>query len=158
MKAKIFASVVLVLLLGIGCLGCSSATNKNLKLTNENSKEANLQVNQVRKDSLKVHWETFKKDAEIAVKARERQIEDLKREFSDINKEEQKCRTALDTLEQKKNGLQERLAQINKKITTDMEHLNENDEAIKTTFEKSFVRDMNELIMGLREFCKKEEY
>ncbi|WP_452231698.1 hypothetical protein [Lacinutrix sp. MEBiC02595] len=163
MKAKLLSSAVLVFLIGIGSIGCSSTTKKNLKVANENRKDTKLTVNRVRKDSskviktiAKVDWDKFKKDAQIAVKQREIQIEDLKREISVISEEDQKCRIAIDTLEQKKNSLKGRLLQINKKFKADMEHLNENDEAIKITFEKSFVHDMNELIMSIRDFCKKE--
>ena len=103
----------------------------------------------------KVDWKKFNKDSQKAIKEREIQIEELRARILEINKEEiQKFTLALDTLEQKKNSLKERLAQIDKKLKTNMEHINESDEILKTAFERAFVHDMNELTAGIRDFWK----
>nr|WP_321227931.1 hypothetical protein [uncultured Psychroserpens sp.] len=162
MKTNMLSTLVIVFMIGIISIGCGSTSTKKSKLAKENIKEANANLNQVRKESqkelkikAKVDWEKFNKDSQKAIKEREIQIEELRARISEINKEEiQKFTLALDTLEQKKNSLKERLAQIDKKLKTNMEHINESDEILKTAFERAFVHDMNELIAGIRDFWK----
>lgn len=149
-------------MIGIISIGCGSTSTEKSKLTKENTEDANANLNQVKKESqeefkvkAKVDWKTFNKASQKAIKKQEIQIEKIKLKISKVNKEEaQKFSSALDTLEQKKNSLKQRLAQINKKIKTNMKHINESDEVIKRAFEKSFVNDMNELIIGIRDFWK----
>ncbi|MFD2914588.1 hypothetical protein [Psychroserpens luteus] len=162
MKTNMLSSLVIVFMIGIISIGCGSNSTKKSKLAKQNIKEANANLNQVRKESqeelkikAKVDWEKFNKDSQKAIKEREIQIEELRARILEINKEEkQKLTLALDTLEQKKKSLKERLAQMDKKLKTNMEHINESDEVIKIAFERAFVHDMNELIIGIRDFWK----
>jgi len=162
MKIKMLSFTIIVFISGIISIGCGTTTTKNSKLATINTKEAKEHVNQVRKESqeelnarAKVDWETFNEESQTAIKERELQIETLRLKISKINKEEaQKFTSALDTLEDKKNSLKERLAQINKNIKANMKDLNASDEVIKRAFERAFVQDMNELIAGIRNFWK----
>lgn len=156
------SSLVIVLIIVIMSIGCESTTSKNLKSAKESTEEPNVNLNKVIKESqeeikatAKVDWEKFNKDSQTAIKERQIQIEELRGEISKISKkEQQKFNSILDSLEHKNKNLKERLAQINKKIKTNIEHLNESDEVLKTAFESVFVRDMNELIAGIRDFWK----
>ncbi len=154
--------ILVVIITGLIATSCSSAAKKGLKLAKENNKETNAYLDQARKDSqekikvtAKVDWEKFNNNAQTEIEKRKIQIEKLRGEISEISKKEQQKFTAtLDTLKQKNNSLKKRLAQINKKLKANLEHINESDEVIKTAFERAFVRDMNELLAGLRDFWK----
>ncbi|TYB79505.1 hypothetical protein [Bizionia myxarmorum] len=165
MKTNMLSSLVIVLMIVIVSTGCESFTSKNLKSTKENTEEPNVNLNKVIKESqeeikatAKVDWEKFNKDSQIAIKERQIQIEELRGEISEIsNKEQQKLTSILDSLDHKNKNLKERLAQINKKLKTNMEHLNESDEVLKIAFESTFVHEMNELIAGIRDFWKNKQ-
>ncbi|WP_179338448.1 hypothetical protein [Winogradskyella ludwigii] len=139
-KANILFLVAIVILFSIRSIRCGSVTKNDTETS---------------RDSQKVSWQVFYNNAQIAIKEREFQIEELRKEIlTDRKKEEQKRITTLDSLEQKKNSLKTRLAHFNTKLKATLGSINESDKVLKTTFENAFVKDMNELLAGLRDFWK----
>ncbi|WP_405572639.1 hypothetical protein [Winogradskyella sp. Asnod2-B02-A] len=162
MKLWILALTIIGFMLGTILVSCgvSSKRNiiseqKNIKEVNNNLKLKKTNTQKQIKVTEKVDWEEFNKDAQIAIKERESQIEEIRKEILIIRKnEQQKFNTALDALEQKKNNLKKSLADINKKLKTNLNNVNESDKVLKTAFEHAFVNDMNALLVGLRDFWK----
>ena len=139
-KANILFLVAIVILFSISSIRCGSVTKNDTEIS---------------RDSQKVSWQVFYNNAQIAIKEREFQIEELRKEIlTNRKKEEQKRITTLDSLEQKKNSLKTRLAHFNTKLKATLGSINESDKVLKTTFENAFVKDMNELLAGLRDFWK----
>ena len=139
-KANILFLVAIVILFSISSIRCGSVTKNDTETS---------------RDSQKVSWQVFYNNAQVAIKEREFQIEELRKEIlTDRKKEEQKRITTLDSLEQKKNSLKTRLAHFNTKLKATLGSINESDKVLKTTFENAFVKDMNELLAGLRDFWK----
>jgi FtsZ-binding cell division protein ZapB len=139
-KANILFLVAIVILFSISSIRCGSVTKNDTEIS---------------RDSQKVSWQVFYNNAQVAIKKREFQIEELRKEIlTNRKKEEQKRITTLDSLEQKKNSLKTRLAHFNTKLKATLGSINESDKVLKTTFENAFVKDMNELLAGLRDFWK----
>ena len=139
-KANILFLVAIVILFSISSIRCGSVTKNDTEIS---------------RDFQKVSWQVFYNNAQVAIKEREFQIEELRKEIlTDRKKEQQKRITTLDSLEQKKNSLKTRLAYFNTKLKATLGSINESDKVLKTTFENAFVKDMNELLAGLRDFWK----
>ena len=162
MKLWILALTIIGFMLGTILVSCGVSSKRNIISEQKNIKEVNndLKLRQTNtqkeiKVTEKVDWEEFNKDAQIAIKERESQIEELRKEIL-INrkKEQQKFNTTLDSLERKKNSLKTNLTRINKKLKTNLDNINESDKVLKSAFENAFVKDMNELLAGLRDFWK----
>ncbi|WP_340155875.1 hypothetical protein [uncultured Winogradskyella sp.] len=146
-KANILFLMIIAILMSTMPIRCGSVAKKDTDSSRDSQKEIKV--------TEKVDWEEFNKDAQIAIKERESQIEELRKEIL-INrkKEQQKLNTTLDSLERKKNNLKKNLTRINKKLKTNLDNINESDNVLKSAFENAFVKDMNELLAGLRDFWK----
>ncbi|WP_282032392.1 hypothetical protein [Winogradskyella eximia] len=146
-KTNILFLFVIVTLMVTLLISCGSVAKKDKDPPIGSQKEFKVTEN--------VDWEKFSSDAQVAIKEREAQIEALRKEILLVRKkEQQKLNTALDVLEQKKNNLKKSLADINKNLKTNLNNVNESDKVLKTTFEHAFVNDMNELLVGLKDFWK----
>ncbi|WP_178985566.1 hypothetical protein [Winogradskyella helgolandensis] len=143
-KSNILFLVTLMILTSISC---GSVVKKDKSSSIDSQKEI--------KATEKVDWKEFYNNAQVAIKEREYKIEELRKEISINRKKEQhKLNTSLDSLEHKKDSLKARLANFNTKIKATLESINESDKVLKTAFENAFVKDMNELLTGLRDFWK----
>lgn len=106
-------------------------------------------LSEIRKNA-EIDWEKFKKEAETAIEKGNIQIEELRKEVSKVdNKEHQKLAEELDCLEERKNGLKERLALKNREFKATVSQIDESGRIVAWEFEKGFVRDVNEFLAVL---------
>ncbi|WP_157972836.1 hypothetical protein [Aureibaculum luteum] len=153
---------IMVILVGSILTSCGSAKTKAIHGSKKTTNTANIPLNQNAKDTVidteitkKEGWEEFNIDSQKNLLKIENQIEALRREIANHDKKNQKKKIkTLDSLEEKKNILKSRLVKINKRIKSNIEDINRTQEVVTIAFEKDFVQDLNELLMGLRDFLK----
>ena len=149
---------IMVILVGSILTSCGSAKTKAIHGSKKTTNTAIVPLNENAKDAeitQKDGWQKFNSDSQKKLLVIENQIEALRREIANHDKKDQKKKIkTLDSLEEKKNILKSRLVKINKRIKSNIEDINRTQEVVTIAFEKDFVQDLNELLMGLKDFLK----
>ena len=149
---------IMVILVGSILTSCGSAKTKAIHGSKKTTNTAIVPLNENAKDAeitQKDGWQKFNSDSQKKLLEIENQIEALRREIANHDKKDQKKKIkTLDSLEEKKNILKSRLVKINKRIKSNIEDINRTQEVVTIAFEKDFVQDLNELLMGLKDFLK----
>ncbi|QCX38557.1 hypothetical protein FF125_08985 [Aureibaculum algae] len=149
---------IMVILVGSILTSCGSTKTKAIHGSKKTTNTAIVPLNENAKDAeitQKDGWQKFNSDSQKKLLEIENQIEALRREIANHDKKDQKKRIkTLDSLEEKKNILKSRLVKINKRIKSNIEDINRTQEVVTIAFEKDFVQDLNELLMGLKDFLK----
>ena len=149
---------IMVILVGSILTSCGSAKTKAIHGSKKTTNTAIVPLNENAKDAeitQKDGWQKFNSDSQKKLLEIENHIEALRREIANHDKKDQKKKIkTLDSLEEKKNILKSRLVKINKRIKSNIEDINRTQEVVTIAFEKDFVQDLNELLMGLKDFLK----
>jgi hypothetical protein len=164
MKTQILSMAVVGIMAGIMSISCGEASKKNVKSAEKNMKEASEDLNRAGKDAkkevenaIKADWEVFKNASETALGNTEKEIKILREKISHTGQKEQEKLTAdLDSLEQKRKELMEKLEQRGLEFKQDVIGFNESAKANEQEFEREFKHDMDELAAALKGFFKND--
>lgn len=162
MKTRILSLVIIGLMAGTMLISCGAASKNDVKSAQKNINEANTDLKLARTDAqneirtnIKSDWEKFMVESETEIEERNIQIEELRKEVSKVNEErQQKFTDGLDNLEEKKNVLKEKLAKRNREFEATLVQIDESSRIITKEFEKTFVKEMNELLLELNSLFK----